>query len=256
MCALCCIVYQIQKREQQTGIIRTIGAVLVCYAIGILASFVGGDWFDFTKKAKLMEASLLLSLPLLLLSTNLKSVGEKSSVLLKSFVTSLVSISISVFIIAAIFKDKLEELPMVMAGIESTYTGSTANLMSIHLALNMSEELFQLIFTGDFMVGAIYLFILLKISPSRDSHLPKNLAVTPTTITLHKTTTPKYLTISIVINLICIGLSFLLFQKIQSTFIILAITVLSTIFTHYYKSKSKQDGVLWGEYFLLLFCFL
>ncbi len=144
---------------------------------------------------------------------------------------------------------------MVLAGIESTYTGSSANLMSVKLALDMSDKLFQLIFAGDFIIGAIYLFILLRITPKKYSQEPSE-----ETLLTHqckfKISALKYICISIVINAICIGLSVVFFQQMVSTFIILAITIFSTIFTHFYNTNNKEEGVIWGEYLLLIFCFL
>ncbi|HAJ99052.1 MAG TPA: hypothetical protein DCM62_03410 [Bacteroidales bacterium] len=112
----------------------------------------------------LMTIAILMAIPLLLFSTNIKQwkkVAGKDLVSLLLGVTSVVTMVVAGFFI---FQNaNIPELYKVAGMLIGVYTGGTPNLASLKLALDVSPETYILTHTYDLVIGALYLAFLISI---------------------------------------------------------------------------------------------
>lgn len=112
----------------------------------------------------LMTVAILMAIPLLLFSTNIKQwkkVAGKDMVSLLLGVTSVVTMVVAGFFI---FQNaNIPELYKVAGMLIGVYTGGTPNLASLKLALDVSPETYILTHTYDLVIGALYLAFLISI---------------------------------------------------------------------------------------------
>ncbi len=111
---------------------------------------------------KLQTLVILLAIPLLLFSLDLKKwlnlVGEA----LFSLVLALVSLLTSIFIGYYLFRDSIDESWKISGMLVGLYTGGTPNLAAIGTALNVSANNFILTHTYDMVIGVLLLLFLIS----------------------------------------------------------------------------------------------
>ncbi len=198
------------------------------------------------------EGTLVLSIPLLLLSTDLGQLWRVTPKMVVAFILAVITVIISVFIAAALFEGKLQDLPTVAAAVTALFSGGTVNLSSLYLALDIDKNIFLTIAASDFLSGTIYFLISLKLcSLWKQSGTNTNQQAEYSLINKQA---PKFFLYTALINAVVVGGSFLLFKKLEATFIICGLTIFGVIGSQKAGFKEKRKGENLGEYFLMLFC--
>lgn len=149
--------------EKKYRIIQWIGAVVICYATGML---LGNMPFIHIQKEVLntiSEVSVSLAIPALLFSANLAGAWKYTRPALLSF--SLCALAVSISAIGATF---LLSEPMVdgwkISGmLIGVYTGGTPNMSAIGKALAVKDEIFILINSVDILLSGVYFIFLITI---------------------------------------------------------------------------------------------
>ncbi|HSV87580.1 MAG TPA: DUF819 family protein [Bacteroidales bacterium] len=112
----------------------------------------------------LMTIAVLMAIPLLLFSTNIRQWKKVAG---KGFLSLLAGVfSVVVMVLAGffIFRDaNIPELWKVAGMLIGVYTGGTPNLASIKMALDVSPNIYILTHTYDLIVGVFYLAFLITI---------------------------------------------------------------------------------------------
>ncbi|WP_373492729.1 DUF819 family protein [Aquiflexum sp.] len=114
----------------------------------------------------LMSISILLAIPLMLFSSNIKQWKEMAG---KTFSSLLIGLFSVVFVIVAgffIFRESgIKDLWKVSGLLIGVYTGGTPNLASLKIMLDVDANTYILTHTYDLIVGVFYLSFLLSMGP-------------------------------------------------------------------------------------------
>ena len=142
-----------------------IGAVIICYIVGILIGNLG-ILSDITNSPlKLItEITVPLSLPLLLFSIDIKRWSRLAGKTALSLVLIIFSVIVVSFIGFAIFKDRIDQGWKVAGMLIGVYTGGTPNLVAIKNALGVSDTTYLTVHTSDVFIGAVYLLFVVTIA--------------------------------------------------------------------------------------------
>lgn len=112
----------------------------------------------------LMSITILLAIPLLLFSANIKQWKNIAGKTLASLVVGLFSVVLIIIVGFFIFKDYgLKDLWKIAGLLIGVYTGGTPNLASLKMMLDVDANTYILTHTYDLVVGVIYLGFLMTI---------------------------------------------------------------------------------------------
>ncbi len=147
----------------------TLGAVFLSYAMGLLLSFVF-KWLgaDMSMAETISSVLVLIAMPLILFSADLKSVKLLAKPMLGSFLMDIIAVIIAAGAGFWLFKNLFPESAQaakISGMLIGTYTGGTPNMISIGKALNAGDDIL-LTQTADMMAGGIYFFLLLSFLPN------------------------------------------------------------------------------------------
>lgn len=149
------------------------GTVVWCYLAGILMALLLPKILNPVVTNRMVEASVLLAVPLLLLSLNIKAwLGNAKSTLI-SFVLSILSISLASMMVALFFKNTDADIWKMGGMLVGVYSGGTVNMSAIGISLDIPEEKFLLINTADIIISSFYmLFVFMAAKPFLSKFLP------------------------------------------------------------------------------------
>lgn len=185
---------------------KKIGAIVLAYATGILIANTGilpkssdayqeatiGQNRAYIPKAELHElaeagilsksdlsyngiamvqdsmqsALILLAIPLILFSLNVRRWLKFSGKGFLSMLLALVSVMAVVITGYLIFRDRVEEAEKIGGMLIGLYTGGSVNLASIALALNVDPHAFIMTNTYDMIIGALVIFFFITAGPA------------------------------------------------------------------------------------------
>ncbi len=237
------VILQVQKR---LAIIQNLGPAIICYLIGFLASFL----INHESIQQISEISLILSLPLLLMNSKLSRLIQVSPSVLLSFLLSIITVTVSVLVIFY-FSSADKILP---AATVALFTGGTVNLSSLYVALGFAEHVYLSIMSYDFLIGAFYLFIAMKLAKAygqREQLENETLGISEK---LFQKKALPFLALMLMINALCLASSYLFFAKIHATYLIASLTLVSLISASFHRFEKTEIADQWGEYFILVFC--
>lgn len=150
--------------EGKYNILKKIGAVLVCYGIGLAIGNMGVLPEGSDKIQNLLtQITIPLSLPLILFSMDIKKWIRNAKTAFVSLFIGIFSVLVVIFVGYWIFKGKIENIWQVSGMLVGIYTGGTPNMAAIKSALGISQELYILTHTYEMSFGAIYLIFVLSI---------------------------------------------------------------------------------------------
>lgn len=112
----------------------------------------------------LMSITILLAIPLLLFSANVKQWKNLAGKTLASLLVGLFSVVLIIVVGFFIFKDHgLKDLWKIAGLLIGVYTGGTPNLASLKMMLDVDANTYILTHTYDLVVGVVYLGFLMTI---------------------------------------------------------------------------------------------
>lgn len=217
--------------------------------------------------------SILLSIPLLLFSLDIKKWLKLARGAVLSMILGLVSLFIVIIIGYVLFKDRIPESWKVAGMLVGVYTGGSFNLSAIGTALDVTPNTFILTNTYDIVLGSIALFFLLTIAQrvfnlilptfdERHKHLLK-VEVSKeahgmddyTGMLTKKGIPPLALTVAIAI--IIVGVSYaigmLVPKNAQTTVIVLALTTFGIIGSMIKFISRIEKSFQLGMYLIIVF---
>lgn len=222
-----------------------------------------------------MTFTILLALPLLLFSLDLKKWLKHARSALLSLVLALVALLTAVFTGYYWFAEDITESAGVTGMLIGVYTGGTPNLAAIGKALNVSPDIFILTHTYDLIIGSVALLFLMTVAqrllntflprfeivrraehlyqlPNGDNEMDEFDGL------FKRKNIPgilKSIVIAIIIFAIAGGTS-LLFKdpSNQTIFVILTITTLGLCASLVKKVNELKISFPLGMYFIIVFC--
>jgi len=256
-----------------------IGPTLLCYLIGIAAANLPLP-IDKSISMRVSEVSILLAIPLLLFTTDFVRWLRLAKTTVLSFILAVASVMVVSAVGAFIFGGRLPDAWKLSGMFVGVYTGGTANMSAIGLALRVSEETFILVNAADVVVSGLYLIFLLTVAqrvllrfmpafqpaggPGPDAAAdargtpdppgaPPAPAARPT-LAARVLQTAGAAGAAVVVVALSVGLSLLITGKMAEALILLSITTLGIAASFLPRLRHLTGAYDFGHYLLLVFC--
>jgi len=147
---------------QKYSLIRRIGSVVICYAVGLLIGNIGilpenSEEFQDV----LTTIAIPLAIPLILFSLDARSWFKMAPKTMLSLILGLVSMLVMVFLGYFLFIKNINEIWKVSGLLVGVYSGGTPNIAAIKLVLNVDPDTYILTHTYDLIIGAFLLLFLI-----------------------------------------------------------------------------------------------
>ena len=258
---------------QKSPLIDKLGAVIICYIVGIVIGNIGVlPEGSFGVLDLMTTITVPLALPLLLFSINFVRWFRLAGKTALSLLFIIISITIASFVGFMIFKDIIPESWKVAGLMMGVYTGGTPNLAAIKVALDVDPTTYLTVHTADVFISAIHLLFCITIAQRLlHTFLPRfrSLEVVEKVDGMDSENIDNYHGIfkkSVFLPLVgAFGLSALIFaaggaltmvvpQNAGAAVAILAITTLSIIASFFAKIRNIEKTFQLGMYIILVFC--
>jgi uncharacterized membrane protein len=247
------------------------GVIAWSYLVGIIFSVGLPELINRPLTQSLIEATILLSIPLLLFSLDIRLWLKSAKKTMLSFLFSILSIFIMAIVWTYIYSDQDEDMWKIAGMLVGVYTGGTVNLTAIGITLEMDQGKIIIINTIDLIVSTVYmgfvLFFARKVLswflPQHEIHLNKDKDKEKECLATKKLLKDKKLFLidllkALSLSILIVGLavmsSKLLFEKMLAPYIMLVVTALSVLLSLNIKVRNLQTSYSAGEYLLYSFC--
>lgn len=146
-------------------ILQRIGLVLICYLAGMIVGNVGILPESFGGvQSTMQDISVVLALPLLLFSLDVKRWLKISRPALLSMLLAVVAIVITATVLQLTLARSVESGWKLGGMSAAVYTGGTPNLAAIKTALNVNNDTYILFHTYDTVFSLIYIFFMASVA--------------------------------------------------------------------------------------------
>lgn len=258
--ALFCIPGLILLLEKKSKVISFFGTVVWCYFVGILIGNIFPTVINKTLINQVVEGSVLLAVPLLLFSLDIKSWLSNTRSVIISFVISLVSICLATFVVSFFFRDVQDDAWKIGGMLVGVYSGGTVNMSAIGKSLGIDNELFLLVNAADIFVSSFYMIFVLTIAkkvlspffPEYTFLNKEEVATEDCKLKIKEIS--KSLLLAIMVAGLSVGISQIISGKLSAPIILLSCTTLGIIFSFLKKIQSLKSSFVTGEYFIYIFC--
>ena len=243
---------------------KVLSPVVMAYAVGIASVTFGLMPLNPIISKYFSELSIMLAIPLLLFSADILGWFRHARSTVLSFVFAIISAALSCIIAAYLFRDKIDLIWDYAAMLTGVYTGGTANMQAVGIAIGADEDSFALINSVEIVCGGIYLLFLTsfapllfgKVLPAYESDgNTSEIDDDPVEIKKDWKSMVQATLLAIVILGVTLGLATALYGGLtNTTFIILSLTTLSVIASFSTKIRALRGSFEVGDYLLLMFC--
>jgi uncharacterized membrane protein len=147
-------------------ILNTLGAVFLCYLIGLVLSFpFKAAGTNISIASDFSSVLIGVAMPLILFSADLPALKKLARPMLTSFgmnCVAAIAVAIGAFFI---FKSIIPSAENISAMLVGSYVGGTPNMIAIGKSLNSSNSQILLLQTADMIGGGTYFLLLLSVMP-------------------------------------------------------------------------------------------
>ena len=257
----------ILKLEKRVKPIEWLSPIVCCYALGICLGNILGVIWDQQLARTMSEVSVMLALPLLLISVDLLGWFKLAKTTIISFVLLIVCVMLVSYFVGVFYKDHDPEVWKMAGMLVGVYVGGTANLTAIGKILGVRDDVFVMLNAVDLVWGGIYLLLIMslgvklltKILPAFD-HTGMDEGEMDL-VNWRKLGFSKKVIHSLVllgISGLIVGLSVLISKLITGeevpSIIILSLTSMALLVSFNKKIRHFEGSQEWGQYFLMVFC--
>lgn len=249
---------------RHSKVLDTLGPVVLCYAVGILAANVPGLPIDKHVAEGLGQAMVVLAIPLVLFSADFVAWLRKAPNALGAFGLAIVAVMIVNIGTALAMRRMVPEVAKVAGMVTGVYTGGTPNMNAIGLALEVQRETFVLLNAADVLLGALYFLFLMTLGPrcfrallrppsdtqpedAADPFEPDGRPVGLRQVALGLLAAVAGVALSV-------GAAFVLTGRAEPTIIILGITTAGILGSRIRVLREIPGTYATGQYLLLVFC--
>lgn len=256
----------IVRWERRSKLIQTVSPVVICYAVGITLANTPGLALNAAATSTVTEASVLLAIPLLLMSTDMRRWWRLASQTAVSYGLAVVAVVMASVVGAVLFSPHIDAAWQVAGMLVGVYTGGTPNMTAIAMALDVPEATFVLVNASEILCGSLYLLFLMTFAkpllvrvlpafqfvdraeaefaladPNPDAGLNWRGA------TLGTLASAAMAGLSAGVGLLATG-------RIEPTVVILTLTSLAIAATFVQPLRRLENTYETGQYFMLVFC--
>ena len=246
---------------------KVLGPVVLAYATGIVLANLPGVKLDENFGQSLAGGAVLLAIPLLLFSTEVKKWLALAKSLLLSFAFACIAAVFAAGAVGWYFKSATDEWWKIAGMLVGVYVGGTANMSAVGYALEVRQETFVVLNTADLITGGAYLFFLLSVAQrllakvlppfKGEAHHEafEHPGESPSKWTRgHLAPMAKSFGLTVLMVAASVGLSFLLTRSLHVGVVMLAITTLGIAASLSQTVRTWDGSFELGEYALLIFC--
>ncbi|MGY6741412.1 MAG: DUF819 family protein [Cecembia sp.] len=217
----------------------------------------------------LLSVTVLLAIPLMLFSTNLKSWKKLAGKTILSLFIGLFSVLSVITLGFFLFKESgLPDFWKIAGLLVGVYTGGTPNLASLKLMLDVDANTYILTHTYDLLIGVFYLGFLISLGKkffskflppfAKNNGAPEEInqeAVNPIPLVFTQKIKAifKGLGLAIVIAAISLGIAAIFPDQLLMVVVILSITTLGIIASNFNKINQLPLSFETGMYLILIF---
>jgi uncharacterized membrane protein len=254
------VAQQISRRVPQ---VKWLSPVLLCYAAGLLIGVFQLFPVDEALVGNLRDGSILLGIPLLLLSTDFRALRGQARSLVLAFFLCVGCGLISCLLTGWLAVGWVPETWRLSGMLVGLYTGGTPNLNAIGLALQADEALILYLNGADIILGGLFLLFLLSfaqrvygmILPVRTPAFTAGQKSPPSRQSPSRTSFFLGMGITLLIVLISAGLTYWWTGGIEAiSILLLLLTTLSLLASLVPSIRTLPGTQLMGDYCLLIFC--
>lgn len=239
--------------------------VVLCYVTGMFFKNLSGLPLQTPVSELASQGSIVLALPLLLFATDWGLVRRHTKTYFLAFLLAIVGNIVSLSICAWWFKGSLPQVWQAAGMLAGIYTGGTANMQAVGIALQAPQNTFILLNGADILMGGIYLLFLTSLAHRLlrgflpDFVAPSNSSSGATAdfapLPLRPLAVVGHLLTSLALVALAGTLTWLLFGNLQATsFLMLLLTSLSIAAAQIPLVRRQITSIQTGEYLLLIFC--
>jgi len=257
---------------QKLPVLNKLGAVIICYAVGILIGNIGILPENiFGIQDTLMTLVIPLAIPLIFFSVDIKRWSRLAGKSLLSFTFVVISVVIAACLGFFMFRGMVGGEAWKVSGmLIGVYTGGTPNMAAIGVALQVDPTVYLAAHTSDVAVGALWLLvvitvlqrILLKFLPAFKPLGDENQSQEATNfdsydgIFQRKVILPLLgaLGIAILIFAVGAGLTFVVPNEFIMMVAILTVSTLGILCSLIPAVRRIPMTFQLGQYFILIFC--
>ena len=143
---------------------KWLSPVVQCYAIGILLRNSGFFPVNELLAETFRDLSILLAIPLLLFSTDLRRWWKEARKATLAFGLCVVSGVVASMLWALVFRYSLPDIWRIAGMLVGVYTGGTPNMNAIGLALGVPDAEILYLNGADIFCGGLFLLFLLSVA--------------------------------------------------------------------------------------------
>lgn len=218
----------------------------------------------------ILTVSVVLAIPLLLFSANVRDWLRLARSTFFSYLLYLCSLLCSILLAYVLFRDLISESISAAAMAGSVYSGGTANMGAVKIALGASEQLFGEMNLSDLMLSGVYLLLilsglhrlLLRIMPAfprktdsesvEEEQIVDPFAELPLEQQIRQVIGALLLAAALIGTMA--GLSFLIWGNMEEIPLLIGITLGGLGLSMIPKVRSYPGTYETGEYLFLMFC--
>jgi uncharacterized membrane protein len=243
-------------------VIDWMSPVLLAYGFGILWGNLPFVQVDSGLAGAFTEISVPLAIPLLLFGTDFVRWVRNAGKAAVAYGLAVVSVLIMALIAGLIFAPASDESWKAAGMLVGVYTGGTPNLLSIGLAVGISEESYILLNAADVVLSGVYLLVLLTIAkPVLSRFMPAYQGAVKFEGEIEEIkeigTSWKGMTLAFLLSVLIVaasaGIALLLTGGLAIAIVILAITTLAILASFVPRVRALEGSETLGNYFILLF---
>lgn len=145
-------------------ILNKIGSIILAYALGCILGLTGlipSTEEVFKLQNNIASASIPFAIPMMLYSANIKAWTKLAPSFVKSLIFGLIGCTSAITVGFLIFGQENSDMYARIGGmLTGLYTGGTANLASLKIALGVPDDIYLQVHTYSMVVSAIYLLFI------------------------------------------------------------------------------------------------
>lgn len=256
-------------------LVNRIGAVVICYGMGLLIGNIGILPDGITEfQENIYSICVILAIPLLLFSLDIRKWISMAGKTMLSLILGIASVVVMVILGYFLFRDVVHDIWKVSGVLVGFYSGGAPNAAAISLALDMEPNVFILTQSYDLVVGAFTLLFLMTVAQRffllfMRPYKPAEQEASDDNRESYHEQYESYdgifsrriflpllaaVGLSMLILGISAGISLLFFKELNTALVILGITTLGIAASFIPRVKRIEKSFQGGIYLILVFC--
>jgi uncharacterized membrane protein len=261
----------LSKAEIKIKLLRLTGIVVNCFLFGSLVGHLFADDKINTMVNQVAEVVVLLGLPLLLFSSDIMGWLKLAKTTIIAFTIHIVMVVFFCLIFGFIFRSHHPDVWKATGMLTGIFIGGTPNLIAVGKALDLSMENILIVNAAEMLTGGIFFFFIMSFGIRIAGHF-----LIPYDHTLTKEEEEDWqkeekhfynlpntkkvisflvaLSVSIIVVGLSIGISYLLWKKIDVITVMMSLSAISVFFSLNKKVRHLPGSTILGNYLLNVFC--